>query len=187
MHRTTLFICILLLALFSINVHAQTDSTSYSRHDTIKAKYTDGEIGPIIAKTLRYPQEAIRRNIQGNVVLSVVINEHGTLTNISVKSSPDFSLSTSSVLAVDKLELDKWIPARVNDTKISKEYLIVFRYLLSGPDPADTFKSKAEKYFEQEKFEKALKYYDKAIESNPYQPKCYLSRSSTKKLLGNQQ
>lgn len=67
-----------------------------------------------ILKNVRYPDEAIRSGIEGRVVLSFVVLENGTTSNITVVSSSGYRLlDDSATEAVAKTRIQRKVPYRV--------------------------------------------------------------------------
>lgn len=63
-----------------------------------------------VAKNVTYPEKARRNRVEGRVMVEFVIEKDGTLSNITVLSSPDQSLSDAAVDAIKKSP--KWTPGR---------------------------------------------------------------------------
>lgn len=70
------------------------------------------DISPFLAKNIRYPKKAKKKNIQGRVVLKFVVDKDGSVRDIKVKSTPDEILSDEAIRVV-KL-MPKWKPAKQN-------------------------------------------------------------------------
>jgi protein TonB len=62
-----------------------------------------------LEKNLRYPDNAINRNVQGVVRVKFVVYKDGTLDEIEILSSPDKSLSQEVLRLMKKSP--KWEPA----------------------------------------------------------------------------
>ncbi len=75
---------------------------------------------------LVYPPKAVRKNIQGTVVLRFIVGKDGVLSDIEAQSGPD--LLKEAALNVIK-ESPRWVPAIQNGKKVKsyKMQPITFR------------------------------------------------------------
>ena len=62
-----------------------------------------------ISANVEYPVEAIEKNIQGRVYLSFVIEEDGSITNISIERGTNSLLDNEAVRLVKNMP--NWVPA----------------------------------------------------------------------------
>ena len=80
---------------------------------------------------------------------------------------------------------NKWNPAKINDIPIDKKYFIVVRYrLFINTEPTD-YNREALDLIRKQKYEKAIKTYDKAIKENQYSYELLISRSQLKAKIGD--
>jgi TonB family protein len=183
MKKTT----ILFIALFtSLNtvVFSQTTQKPDSVQTFEKARYLKESLTRYLYKIVRYPEAALTKNIQGDVVLSLIITRNGRLDSLAIIKSKDFSLSTSAIVAINSLE-EQWSPTSINGSPVDRKYLIIFRYrIYLDIQPAD-YKTKAVEYFEEQKYEKALKLFNKSIKDNQYDFELFEFRSRIKEILGD--
>lgn len=77
---------------------------------------------------IKYPQEAIDSGIQGNVVVSFVVEVDGTLSNIMILKSPDELLS-NEVIRILKLS-PKWEAGIHNGNAVRVKYTIPIAFRL---------------------------------------------------------
>ncbi|MDX2414439.1 MAG: TonB family protein, partial [Bacteroidales bacterium] len=80
--------------LFSTWTYSQITQKSDTIFNFEKAYLLNGDVTKIIQRTMKYPMQAIQNKVQGDVILSLVINRNGKLEGLSIVSSPDMSLST---------------------------------------------------------------------------------------------
>ena len=80
-----------------------------------------------VQSRVRYPQIANENGIQGNVILTFVIEKDGRLTNIQVLRTPDRSLSDEAIRVLN--QSPKWSPGKQNDQAVRIKYTlpVVFR------------------------------------------------------------
>lgn len=150
----------------------------------VKAKYLNGDPGEILEKKIRYPQEAVIANIQGDVILSSIIDKRGRTEQVTAISSPGNSLSEVSVSALNDLK-EGWSPALVDDEPVDKTYLIIFRYRIYINSRPPDYTKIGKRLAEKQKYEKALKTWDLAIKDNRYRYEYFEERSLIKKTLGD--
>ena len=171
------FICI-------VNLNGQFPGNLKLVTENVKVKYSGGDAGEILEKKIKYPQEAIISKIQGDVILSCIIDKNGRIDQLSVISSPDNSLSAASVSAVNELK-DGWSPALVDDKPVDKTYLLVFRYRIFINTRPPDYTRMASKFAEKQKYEKALKTYDLAIKDNRFHYEYFEGRSVIREAMGD--
>lgn len=81
-----------------------------------------------IASHLKYPQEAVKKGIQGQVLLSFVIERDGTATNIEVVKSADPILDAEAVRVISSMP--KWIPAKRGEYEVADQYSLPVTFRL---------------------------------------------------------
>jgi tetratricopeptide (TPR) repeat protein len=164
-------------------VNGQTIQRPDSTTNFVKARCLKEDLATFLQKNTKYPVSALQNNIEGDVILSFVIRKTGKLDSLLVISSPDMVLSQSAFESFNRID-NKWSPTVDNNVPIDKKYLIVFRYRMSMNFKPVDYKRDADDYFKKQKFEKALKNYNKAIEDNQYDYESFVSRAKVKEKLG---
>jgi hypothetical protein len=149
-----------------------------------KAKYLKEDLDRYLLINTKYPEEAMRSNIQGDVVYSFTVNKIGRLENLALMNYPKELLLNSSRTSMSSLD-GEWRPAQINDNSIDKKYQIVFRFRTYVDTKPYDFKGQSKKLVEKQKYEKALKTLDEGIEDNNYDYELYALRSKVKALLGD--
>lgn len=183
MKKITLLFVITFLT-FNLFVSSQTIQKADSISSVEKAKYLKEDLAKLLSKNINYPLDALKNNIDGDVVFSFIINKNGEVDSLTMRSSPDVILSSSALVALNLLD-KKWSPAKINYVPIDKKYLIVFRYrMYLNTQPSD-YKHDALGYLNKQKYDKALKIYNKAIKDNQYDFELLELRSQIKGLLGD--
>jgi len=159
-------------------------SLSASSQPVQKAEYTKEDLGKYLSVNTKYPVEAMRDNIQGDVVFSFTINKNGIFENLALIQSPDVSLLNSSRTSMSSLD-GEWKPALINSVPADMKYQIVFRFRIFIENKPSDYKEQSRKLFEKQKYEKALKALDSGIEDNKYDYDLYDLRSKVKEALGD--
>jgi TonB family C-terminal domain len=84
-----------------------------------------------LKKTVKYPQEAQKNNIQGKVFLSFIVETDGELTDIKVDRSVGSGLDEEAVRVIE--ESPKWIPGMKGGQNVRVKYNIPISFSLSEP------------------------------------------------------
>lgn len=162
----------------------QNDVDVSVNQDIETARYLGKDLAESLAKNAVYPPEALMKNIQGDVVISFIINKTGEIENMNIESTPNISLSTMSIIAINQLE-KKWKPYKVNGKAVNKKQKIVFRYRIYHDTKPHNYEERAERLMKKEKYERALKFYNRAVKQNQYDHHLYVSRAKVKKILND--
>ena len=82
-------------------------------------------------KSLRYPQEAIDNEVQGNVIVQFIVDKEGNVSDVEAVSGPS-ELRDEAVRVIKKS--GKWTPAVQNGRQVKsyKKQPIVFRLESEG-------------------------------------------------------
>ena len=72
---------------------------------------------------LKYPQVALENNVQGQAVMSFVIERDGRLTGIQVLQAPDRSLGDKEALRVVS-KMPKWKPGKQRNSPVRVKYIL---------------------------------------------------------------
>lgn len=88
------------------------DKPTFTRVEQ-EADYPGGEQGWIkfLLSHLKYPDKAVKKNIQGTVVMQFIVNTDGTVSDIEAISGPE-ELKKASIDVIK--QSGKWIPAKQN-------------------------------------------------------------------------
>jgi TonB family protein len=81
-----------------------------------------------IKKNLQYPKECVEKRLQGRVIIAVVVERNGTLTNIRVVKSVNPALNKEALRIVNLMP--KWIPGRQCDKTVRVKYIIPITFQL---------------------------------------------------------
>ena len=81
-----------------------------------------------IKKNLHYPKECAEKGIQGRVIIAVVVERSGKLTNIRVVKSVNPALNKEALRIVNLMP--KWIPGRQSDKEVRVKYIIPITFQL---------------------------------------------------------
>ncbi len=84
-----------------------------------------GEMNKFISGNLRYPADAVERNVQGLVVYTFVVEKDGTLTNFDLIHRADSSLDKEALRILQAMP--PWRPAKYKEQVVrSKSYVPMY-------------------------------------------------------------
>ena len=81
-----------------------------------------------VYKYLRYPERAIREKLQGQVLVSFIIEKDGSVTNVTVEHGIDELLDDEAVRVVSVSP--KWIPGQIKGEKVRTRIVIPVEFRL---------------------------------------------------------
>lgn len=74
------------------------------------------ELLQYLAKSIKYPEDAIKQKIQGRVSVTFVIEKDGSVSNIEVARSVSPSLDKEAIRVISNMP--KWTPGKLKDGKV---------------------------------------------------------------------
>ena len=83
-----------------------------------------------IAKNLKYPTEAIEKNIQGKVFLQFIIEKDGSVNEVKVLRGVDASLDNEAVRVIRSMP--RWIPGKQKGQAVRVRYVIPTNFALGN-------------------------------------------------------
>ena len=81
-----------------------------------------------VYKYLKYPSKAIERNLQGQVLVSFIVESDGSVTNVTVEHGIDPLLDDEAVRVVEVSP--KWIPGQIKGVKVRTRIVIPVEFRL---------------------------------------------------------
>lgn len=104
------------------------EDIAYNKDRAIIKLTSDDIQNDIIFKNLRYPRSARENNIQGRVIIGILVNERGRIIKYRIATSIDSSIDNAALKIVKEIPFD-FLPAYKNGQAITDEYLlpVVFR------------------------------------------------------------
>ena len=95
----------------------------------IEPKYAAGSLAQYIGQEIKYPEEALKRHIEGRVVLQLIIMEDGSVDGVEVLKSVNPLLDAEAIRVV-KQTSKKWTPGKINDIPVRVAYNIPISFRL---------------------------------------------------------
>jgi TonB family protein len=93
------------------------------------------EMYKYLARNIRYPGEAARANIQGEVHLSFVINKTGHIRSPKVTKGVGYGLDEEALRVV--ISMPPWKPGRQNGEPVDVEYTLPIHFRIDQPEKPD--------------------------------------------------
>lgn len=86
-----------------------------------------------LSNNIRYPESAMKADIQGRVIIQFVIESDGTVTDAKIVRgvSPELDEEALRVVSI----MPKWIPGKVNGKAVASQFTIPVNFRLSAPTP----------------------------------------------------
>lgn len=142
----------------------------------------DKEMYNFLRKNIQYPQKEKENDIQGKAFVTFVIDTDGSVTNVAIyKGVPEGSGIDAEALRVVKL-MPKWKPGKQNGKVVKVRYIMPIRFTLQGGPSQSSgdnvyvvdsrkegtyYYNEGVKKFGEEKYEDALKDFEKALKAYP--------------------
>lgn len=118
---------------FSYKTAAGKDTTvGFSFYETVdvQPEFPGGTpaLMDFLGRTLKYPEDARRKNIQGRVIVKFGVSDEGRILNPEVVRSPDASLSAAALDAVK--QMPAWKPGMKDGERVCVAYTLPVSFLL---------------------------------------------------------
>lgn len=84
-----------------------------------------------LSKNIKYPVEAQKKELQGRVVVSFVVEKDGSLSDVKVAKSVDPQLDEEALRVVKSMP--NWTPGMHNGKAVRVKYYVPISYQLNGP------------------------------------------------------
>jgi protein TonB len=131
------FVALLLLIPFIEKVHAQDTAKAVSQRLNMRdrPKYPGGEneLRKFLALNLRYPNDAINNNIEGEVIVSFKIDEEGKVSDVTSLKSLGYGCDEEAIRVV--MRMPHWEPAKKGGKKIAVMYNLPIVFELPKQKP----------------------------------------------------
>jgi len=83
-----------------------------------------------VYKYLKYPSKAIEEKIQGQVLMSFIVEKDGSVTNVTVEHGVDQLLDDEAVRVIEVSP--KWIPGQIKGNKVRTKIVIPVEFRLTS-------------------------------------------------------
>ena len=121
---------IMLLAFVSVNAYSQSDDADNYVYNMVdqSAKFQDGynSIIKFVQENIKFPAEAKENNVHGKLMLSVVVEKDGSLSDIRIKKGLGYGLDEEIVRIIKMMP--KWQPAQHKGKTVRQSQTIVIPF-----------------------------------------------------------
>lgn len=121
---------IMLLAFVSVNAYSQSDDADNYVYNMVdqSAKFQDGynSIIKFVQENIKFPAEAKENNVHGRLMVSVVVEKDGSLSDITVKKGLGYGLDEEIVRIIKMMP--KWQPAQHKGKTVRQSQTIVIPF-----------------------------------------------------------
>lgn len=112
-----------------------TDEAGNTKNYTVKEalptfKGGQSAFGHYLSQNIHYPDRAKQNNIQGQVILSFVVEKNGSLTDIKVLKNVNYDIDSEAVRVIN--ESPKWNPGLQHGVPVRVAYTIPINFSLPG-------------------------------------------------------
>lgn len=81
-----------------------------------------------LSKSVKYPQEALKDNVQGRVIVGFIVEKDGSVSNAKIIRSVDSALDKEAIRIV--MSMPKWTPGRQNGRNVRTKYNVPVNFKL---------------------------------------------------------
>ena len=121
---------IMLLAFVSVNAYSQSDDADNDVYNMVdqSAKFQDGynSIIKFVQENIKFPAEAKENNVHGKLMLSVVVEKDGSLSDIKIKKGLGYGLDEEIVRIIKMMP--KWQPAQHKGKPVRQSQTILIPF-----------------------------------------------------------
>jgi len=148
-------------------------------------------INDFLSCNIQYPEESLNNSIQGTEVIHFIVSPEGEVTSVNIVNSVSPEID-NEMLRLLKATSGNWVPAKLKGVPIAKEKEISVVFKLEGTEDfvamaRDYAKRGNKKFFTKKEPEKAMKFYDMAINLLPNDDCLLTMRGLCKLELGDEE
>ncbi len=128
-------ICLLTMSLFSVTItfaqKAEKTNEVYTQVDNTP-EFPGGmpAMFEFIGKNLKYPKEARKKNIQGKVLIKLIIEEDGSISETSIEKSLGYGCDEEVTRVVKAMP--KWSPGKKGNELVRTSFILPIMFALEG-------------------------------------------------------
>lgn len=121
---------IMLLAFVSVNAYSQSDDADNDVYNMVdqSAKFQDGynSIIKFVQENIKFPAEAQENNVHGKLMVSVVVEKDGSLSDIKIKKGLGYGLDEEIVRIIKMMP--KWQSAQHKGKAVRQSQTIMIPF-----------------------------------------------------------
>lgn len=81
-----------------------------------------------LSKNVKYPEEALKDNVQGRVIVGFIVEKDGSVSNAKIIRGVDSALDKEAIRIV--MSMPKWTPGRQNGRNVRTKYNVPVNFKL---------------------------------------------------------
>ena len=120
--------CVAAVTLFSLSAIAQEPVVNTPAH-VPSYKGGDAALMKFICDNMKYPKEAVEKKKEGRVIVEMIVEKDGSLTDIKVVKSADPQLDDEA-LRVVRLTDKKWTPGKDKGKTVRSKFCLPVTFKL---------------------------------------------------------
>lgn len=136
MHRNLHFLTLVVLLLFSSSLKAQDGNTNSTTKDSIvdnpdqMPEYPGGyeAMEKFIGKNVKYPHEAMKKNVEGTVYYKFLVLPDGKIADIKIIKDIGAGCGEAGLEAIEKMPL--WHPGLLKGKPVPVQVSIPIKFVL---------------------------------------------------------
>lgn len=125
-----LFLIVFFMAFVSVNAYSQSDDADNDVYNMVdqSAKFQDGynSIIKFVQENIKFPAEAKENNVHGKLMVSVVVEKDGSLSDIKIKKGLGYGLDEEIVRIIKMMP--KWQPAQHKGKTVRQSQTIMIPF-----------------------------------------------------------
>lgn len=135
--KKVLFVLVLLLSVHTV-MHAQSNQSTERNASDEKIfdvveqppSFPGGQAALMsyLSKSVKYPEEALKDNVQGRVIVGFIVEKDGSVSNAKIIRSVDSALDKEAIRIV--MSMPKWTPGRQNGRNVRTKYNVPVNFKL---------------------------------------------------------
>ncbi len=135
MKNTFITIISVFMLAFSSSVFAEVDDTTKEAQSAPQpanqhAYFPGGQtaLATWLSENLRFPQECIDKKVEGEVIVSFIVERDGTITGIRIEQTVDPKLDAEAKRVVSVMP--NWVAAEMNGAKTRSRLMLPINFKL---------------------------------------------------------
>lgn len=100
-----------------------------------------------IAKNVKYPQEAMEKNIQGKVFVQFVVEKDGSISNVKIIRGQDSLLNDETIRVIKSMP--PWKPGKLRGVPVRVSYTLPINFTLKNPEPPVQIRKQADNVYQK--------------------------------------
>ena len=128
---------ILFALLWAAGLQAQSNDIKSQVFTVVEAmpEYPGGEEALMnFLGSIKYPKEAMDKNIEGSVYLRFIIEKDGSIETIEIARGSGSELLNEAAIAHVK-NMQQWKPGRQNGKPVRVQYIVPIKFVLTDATP----------------------------------------------------